>query len=221
MAANGRLPASALRPIPGGRLARAAALRWNAMCWQLVRAGRRVPMPNGPLSTYRTFAEQVAMKLLWTRLGKPQNAATPGRSNHGLGHAVDTNDGATVDAHPEAGFDKSHSDAPWEPWHRKWDGRNGPTTGARVYMMELTTIRRGTKRSTLVRHLVVLLRGTGYLPSRRKVRGQWRPIPIRNRFGARVQIAVRQFQRHHNMRADGIVGPQTWATLRRAYDQKH
>ena len=32
-------------------------------------------------------------------------------------------------------------------------------------------------------------------------------------FGGRTEAAVRQFQRDHGLRPDGIVGPRTWATL--------
>jgi murein L,D-transpeptidase YcbB/YkuD len=209
MAVNGRLPASALRPIPGGRLAKAPALRWNAMCAHLLAHGHAVPMPNGPVSSYRTFLEQVALKAEWTRRGHPENAATPGTSNHGWGRAVDTNQGATVDSVPRFGFDKSHSDAPWESWHRTWGGL-GSTAGGEAFAFELHVIRRGS-HGLAVRHLQVLLRGAGYLPRR------WR---AHTKYTLAVRRAVRQFQRKHNMQVDGIVGPATWKAIRAAYERR-
>jgi hypothetical protein len=111
--ANGRYPDSALAAIPGGRLRKDAALRWNAMCMYLRAHGRAIPMPNGAYSSYRTLAGQVLMRNQWCARGKCQNAAVPGTSNHGKGISVDTNQGSTVDSVPQFGFDKRHSDAPW------------------------------------------------------------------------------------------------------------
>jgi len=48
--------------------------------------------PNIPLlinSAFRTYAKQLELKNLWTRKGKPTNAATPGQSEHGFGRAID------------------------------------------------------------------------------------------------------------------------------------
>jgi hypothetical protein len=211
MAVNGRLPASALAPIPGGRLARAAALRWNAMCFYLRAHGRPIPMPNGPLSSYRTFAGQVLLRRQWCARGKCGNAAVPGTSNHGWGLAVDTNQGATVDSVPQFGFHKRFSDAPWESWHRKWGGF-GSTLGGFRRGYELLTIRRGSKHHAAIHYLQGLLRGTGYLPRRWKSNG---------RYTLTVRRSVRKFQAKHNLPVDGVVGPITWSVLRAAYDRRH
>lgn len=48
-------------------------------------AGHKIWLTDG----YRSYAGQVACKAKWTNLGKPQYAATPGRSNHGWGMAFD------------------------------------------------------------------------------------------------------------------------------------
>lgn len=82
MASNGRLPASSLAAIPGGRLSREAAGAWNA---GPARAGLR---PSGPRASYRTYAEQVYFWNLYLS-GRGNLAARPGSSNHGLGKAVD------------------------------------------------------------------------------------------------------------------------------------
>jgi hypothetical protein len=210
MPVNGRLPASALSPIPGGKLSKAAALRWNALCAYQRAHGGVVPMPNGPASSYRTFAQQVALKLEWTRLGKPENAAVPGRSNHGLGIAVDTNQGSVCDAHPRFGWHKRFSDAPWEPWHRKWGGI-GSTAHAASFAFELVTIRKGSKDAAAIHYLQVLLRGAGYL------RPTWR---AHSSYTLTVRRAVRKFQLKHNLPVDGVVGPTTWRAIRAAFDRR-
>jgi hypothetical protein len=48
--------------------------------------------PNTPMvinSAFRTYNDQVRVRNEWERRGKPENAAYPGRSNHGFGRAVD------------------------------------------------------------------------------------------------------------------------------------
>lgn len=208
-ALNGKLPASALSPIPGGKLRKDAALRWNAMCaYQRAHKGV-IPMPNGPASSYRTFAQQVVLKAQWTAQGKPQNAATPGHSNHGEGIAVDTNQGATVDTLSQFGFNKKYSDAPWEPWHRKWGGGGSTAGGQPSY--DSVTIRKGTTGAA-VKHLQVLLRGTGFL------RSTWK---AHTKYTLTVRRAVRAFQRKHKLPVDGVVGPGTWRAIRAEYDRQH
>lgn len=89
--ANGRIPKSELHEIPGGLLARDAAITWNAMRTEYIADGGagRVFEPGGPDSSYRSYERQVVFKKLWTQKGHPEKAADPGTSNHGLGKAVD------------------------------------------------------------------------------------------------------------------------------------
>src|ERR687888_582450 len=89
MTSNGNLPDSALAPIPGGRLRRDAAAAWNAMNAESERRYGVTLRPLGPLSSYRTFAQQQQLRSQWCAAGKCGNAAIPGTSNHGLGLAVD------------------------------------------------------------------------------------------------------------------------------------
>jgi LAS superfamily LD-carboxypeptidase LdcB len=80
--ANGRIPLTALASVDDGqRLRPDAAAAWNA----LQRAATAdLGQPIGVTDSYRSYEAQVELKAL-----KPTLAATPGRSNHGWGLAVD------------------------------------------------------------------------------------------------------------------------------------
>lgn len=181
------------------------------MCVYLRAHGRSIPMPNGPMSSYRNFAGQVFMRRMWCNQGKCQNAAVPGTSNHGLGISVDSNGAWICDSVPQFGFSKRHSDAPWEPWHRTWGGY-GPV---RVRGLELgdRTLAKGAMPGHDVRQLKRLLRsikrsnGRRYFP---------RGVPINGRYGLLARRGVRRFQRDRHMPVDGVVGPDTLRALRRA-----
>jgi D-alanyl-D-alanine carboxypeptidase len=92
---NGRLPASALCPLyaaPGESLSRDASLAFNAMSNAYQReSGSALCVTDG----YRSYAEQVAVKL-----ARPKLAASPGTSQHGLGLAVDLCGGVQSFANP-------------------------------------------------------------------------------------------------------------------------
>lgn len=124
MSENGRLPDSELSPAAGGtQLANEVAAAWNSLAAAIYAIEGVKIASNGPASMYRTFDQQVALKNYWTAQGAPQNAATPGTSNHGWGTAIDTNDRTLIERHGAAfGFRTSCSDAPWESWHWHWCG---------------------------------------------------------------------------------------------------
>lgn len=90
---NGKLPARALAPIPGGQLWIPAANAWNDLIEYVRRregeTAANAIRPGGSDSSYRLYARQVYFKNLWTSKGQPQKAATPGTSNHGFAIAVD------------------------------------------------------------------------------------------------------------------------------------
>ena len=168
------------------------------------RQGLSTILPNGSQSSYRTFSGQVLMKQMWTRLGKPQNAATPGTSNHGWGLAVDANNPGGVNASgADFGYQKKWSDAAWEPWHFKWAGF-GKILAEKFYEK---TIKRGMN-GKVVRRLKWYLTVLGYREPTKKKPDGW--------FTRKTVEQVKKFQRDHNLKADGVVGPQTWAVLRRA-----
>ena len=81
---NGRVPRSALcslRGEPGESLRPRAAAAWNARSAAFEKANGR---PLCVTDSYRSYDEQVAVKA-----SRGKWAATPGRSEHGLGHALD------------------------------------------------------------------------------------------------------------------------------------
>lgn len=134
MYANGRIPLSALGSIPGGHLRKDVAAAWNAMRAEALADGVTL-MPAGPISSYRPYAAQVAMKAQWTAKGEPYKAATPGSSNHGWGVAVDVKD--SVDANSAVyrwlrhnahrfGFDNVEGQRVGENWHWGYTGHYVP-----------------------------------------------------------------------------------------------
>lgn len=206
--ANGRLPRSALAPIAGGYLRKDAALRWNAMNFKSRSRYGVTLMPSGPQSSYRNYAGQVYFWNLY-QSGRGNLAARPGTSNHGLGLAVDLRTQRMRQIVDEIGrpfgFAKAWSDAQNEWWHIKWAGF-GSTQGGEPKPDD-TVIRKGSKPSEAIRTLQVLLRQAGYLPS------GWH---AHEKYTIYVRRAARKFQKEHNIPVDGVIGPKTWAMLRKA-----
>ena len=146
---NGRLPASALSPIPGGRLAKGAPARsWLAMRWYVHRKTGIWLYPTGPASSYRSLVKQQEFWSNYTN-GKGPLAARPGTSNHGWGKAVDVPLPAQQAAVRKYGHlfgwgiagGKLSSDAPSEAWHCTY---RGPYTArARAWYWRQRAARRG------------------------------------------------------------------------------
>ena len=92
---TGRLPNSAVCPLyaaPDESLSRDAAMAFNAMTYAYQQeTGSALCVTDG----YRPYAEQIAVKL-----ASPTLSATPGRSQHGLGLAVDLCGGVQSFADP-------------------------------------------------------------------------------------------------------------------------
>lgn len=202
MPLNGRFPDSALGTIAGGRLAKPYALRWNAMNVAVRAAGLPTVLPNGPMSAYRTFIQQVFLRASWARQGKPQNAAVPGTSNHGIGRAVDTNRRAVAWAHGTRSGVHPPTDAPWEGWHTLVHLDALPPARPNLE----PTLRTGIVNRKAVAHLQRMLRAGGL------------KAPLNTRFDLATRSAVRRFQKAHKLGADGVVGPATWRALHRAVD---
>lgn len=134
MSTNGQLPRSELSPIWNGKLLRSDAARaFTDMDANNLRArGRHIYVDDAyrplghPGDLSRGLWSQWAA---WERyMGGGNLAARPGTSNHGWGIAIDA--GASIGDiaadHNQHGWDHSHSDAPSEPWHHRWDGHGSP-----------------------------------------------------------------------------------------------
>jgi D-alanyl-D-alanine carboxypeptidase/Putative peptidoglycan binding domain len=143
MADNGKFPATALAPIPGGRLAKEAAANWLAL---RAKGGKELGIwisPLGPRSSYRTFAEQEEFWKIFQNGGNL--AARPGTSNHGWGNAIDL-------AHPPsmrrvvdsfgAPFGWHWGEAPSESWHVTYRG-GGSADASALTLDDHPSLKRG------------------------------------------------------------------------------
>lgn len=195
MAENGKLPKSALAPIPDGELAKDAAAAWNAPGGP-ADAGLK---PTGPESSYRTFAEQVALYKLYEE-GKGNLAAVPGTSNHGWGLAVDLAEtwmATWMDEHgARFGWRKTEAFSEW--WHYNFDGS--------VHFPTFETLKRGSKGKRVKHYTrrLAYIRHSDSGPYLKRAPG---------RYGKRVERAVREFQRTFDLHIDGEIGPKTGAKI--------
>lgn len=211
MAINGRLPAGDLGIIAGGRLAKPYALRWNLANAAVRRAGLPTVMPNGSMSSYRTYPQQLFLRDWWCSRGQCPNAAIPGTSNHGWGRAVDTNRRSVIQAHGARYGVRFPTDAPWEGWHTlvHLDPVKVPPPPLE------DVLRKGTKNARSVKHLKAMLHAIPRKgkPGVRYFRKTW---SFSGSYGASARYAVRRFQKDHGLKADGVVGPATWRALHKA-----
>jgi lysozyme len=207
---NGRLTPRQLASIHHPKLglflaADGAAASWNTMrLFLLQRYGSRGDVyPEGPLGAYRDFAGQVRCKQLYGG-----NAATPGTSNHGLGHAVDVADhfmAGLVDKHGGL-FGWHHWDAKWEWWHREYDGGFArPDPGVDQRNPALRKGSGGVGQASYVERLQRRLNALGQAG-----------LTPDGDFGKSTDAAVRAFQRSQRLGADGVVGAKTWLALGKA-----
>lgn len=212
---NGRLPASVLAPIPGGRLRKDAAAAWNAMNAESVRRWGIHLRPLGGMSAYRTLGEQ---DYLWDHSAHPHDTnwvARPGTSNHGWGLAVDLATRAmrwVIDqiGH-KYGFSKACSDAPGEWWHIKYNPACTGATWKPKRPLPVVRYRRGhLMRGRQVKRLNKILRGLGFKTVRRGAAY----------YGWFSMRAVKRIQKKHGLKPDGIVGPKTWRLLLRLAHRK-
>ena len=112
-------------PSPYGdlQLAADAADAWNAMRAEALRRYGIDMYPGGPLSAYRTYAQQARLYEAYLE-GRGAPANPPGTSSHEDGDAVDVATPSmrwVVDTiGPEYGWSKVH--APGEWWHVDYVG---------------------------------------------------------------------------------------------------
>ena len=122
MAENGKLPASDLGPIAGGRLRKDAAAAWNAMNEESRHRYGVELRPTGSASSYRTYEQQQYFWNLYQHGGNL--AAYPGTSNHGWGLAVDNATPQMRSIEDEIGgrygWKKTEAFSEW--WHMNYVG---------------------------------------------------------------------------------------------------
>ncbi len=124
MSENGKLAASDLAAIPGGRLRADAAAAWLALRAHIGKEQGIWICPTSQRTAYRPLADQQYFWNLY-KSGRGALAAVPGTSNHGWGIAVDLPTAAMqagVRAHGHKfGWGirggRLSSDAPSEAWH--------------------------------------------------------------------------------------------------------
>jgi lysozyme len=206
---NGRLTPRELAPIYHPKLglflaSREAAAAWNTMrLFLLQRYGSHGEIyPEGPLGAYRDYAGQVRCRQLYGN-----NAALPGTSNHGLGHAVDVADhfmASLVDKHGGL-FGWHHWDAKWEWWHREYDGGfDRPDPGPDQRLPVLRKGSGGVGQTPYIRRIQRRLSALGH------------PVADDGDFGRETVEALRAFQRSRRLEVDGVLGPKSWRALGRA-----
>jgi len=215
---NGGAPESALSPIGNcGVLTNKAAAAWNTLQLYV----REDLPPNGCASTYRkvgrpsdfesgVFGTQWYFRSFWCAQGKCGNAAPPGTSNHGWGLAIDVPQYVRnmVDRFgARFGWCKCWSDAAHEWWHLKFNDyqwKNRPDPGTNLRSPILRRGSGGPGQGRYVRFARQWIKRHGQ--PRTRTKSQW----YTREFASRVST----FQRRHNMKADGVIGPRTWSKLR-------
>lgn len=202
MASNGRLPKSDLAPIPGGELRKDAAAAWNAPGGP-ADAGLR---PTGPMSSYRTYDEQVYLYRLYQE-GRGALAAVPGTSNHGLGIAIDVPETWMQSWIREHGakYGWAKTEAFSEAWHFNFvGGVSFPT------FKSLRPGSRGLRVVRLTKRLAFIHRqkGPAYLE-----RWFWKLKP-------EAVDGVKAFQRAYKLKPDGVIGPRTAARINSVFKRQ-
>jgi len=226
---NGLLPDSALESIGigGHRLHSIAAQAFGQ--WRNLAAGAGIDLTC--TDSYRTLAQQQRLKQQ-----KPQWSATPGRSVHGWGFAVDVSIGTPPKSFGVSVLNWLKENGPpngWflgrpkdEPWHWVYRGTSGAppaastaTSTATPQSAPVSTPAASTPTASagsgedplLVSNALVFLGSTGLLV--RIARGLLGMAPA-DEFDAATDEAARAFQTANALTVDGRIGPQTWARLR-------
>lgn len=220
---NGQLPESMLQKIGIGshRLHATAAAGFAHLRALAAEAGIDLTCTD----SYRTLEQQIELKQR-----KPDWSATPGRSVHGWGFAVDVSVGRPPRAFGMSVLQWLKDNGPpngWhlgrprdEPWH--WVYRGGgarpPTRGD---VNAATTISTSTEPAVVPADVTpdralsgndeIALGATGLAVKILRLLLSLEPAET---FDADTDAVVRAFQESNGLRVDGKVGPRTWAALR-------
>lgn len=200
-AVNGRLPASALDAIPGGKLEKDAARAWNDMRAYIGKRHGVWIAPTGPNSSYRTYAGQVYFWRIF-QAGTGNTAAYPGTSNHGWGNAVDV--ATTTMAYyirkygARFGWSWDEGQRVGEWWHFRYIGGYKPKP-----KNPYPFIKPGNARRDAVRRLQRRLRAHGR-----------KSIKVDGVYGKQTQEAVKSFKKNNGLKHTAAVGDDAWRLLR-------
>lgn len=204
MAENGKLSPSELAPIEGGELAIPAAAAWRAPHGP-ESAGLK---PTGPISSYRSFAEQLKTWAIYLAGGNL--AAKPGYSNHGWGLCVDLAEEwmrSWIDDHgAKFGWKKTEAFSEW--WHVNFVGGvsfklfNTLAHGDRGKRVAWYTKRLAFIRSGAHGHPAYLKRS--YL-----------------KYKTDVVAAVKKFQGDHGLKQTGQIDEVTAHTISATFHQQY
>jgi len=216
MSTNGRLPASALTSIGGGkRLEHASAAQFKLLTAAVKKATGRALTVN---SAYRTYAEQAA---LWNG-GKNKLAAAPEYSNHGLGKSVDVNRTGSDTRYLSAldalaGLYGFVRDVANESWHftRRIPAAITDSSGRMIPRVPAATAKRSSAYSDRAAQLQALL-NVGRLWG-------WYgggALLVDGRFGAATEAQLRRLQGFLGVSVDGVFGPVTRAAVVKAVDAR-
>jgi peptidoglycan hydrolase-like protein with peptidoglycan-binding domain len=211
---NGRLPDAMLQPIGiyRHRLHASAAAAFARLRAAAATAGIDLTVTD----SYRTYDQQVELKQR-----KPDLSATPGRSVHGWGFAVDVSVGLPPQAFGQTVYQWLQDNAPghgWflgrprdEPWHWVYRGPVEPASGAAPTGGPASADAAPPAGEPPPGDRPELFVGS----SGDAVRWVQRRVGVADdgEFGPRTDAAVRQFQRANGLADDGRVGPRTWAAL--------
>lgn len=212
-APNGRVPAGQLAGVwhpdrDDHSLAQEPAAAWNTLRLCADADGLALHGVDKPGSAYRDLARQRRLFELFGE-GRGNHAATPGRSNHGAGVAIDLDTRrmrAWLDDHGRRlGWAKAWSDAPGEWWHIRyragvWDRR--PDPGALRGAPRLAEGSGGPCQAPWVERLQELLREHG---------GAGVGAP--GRFGPATERSLLAFQRSLGLPGTGETDGATWTAL--------
>ncbi len=212
-APNGRLPAGQLAGVwhpdrNDHSLAQEPAAAWNTLRLCADADGLALYGVDKPGSAYRDLARQRRLFELF-REGRGNHAATPGRSNHGAGVAIDLDTRrmrAWLDDHGRRlGWAKAWSDAPGEWWHIRyragvWDRR--PDPGGRRGAPRLAEGSSGPCQAPWVERLQELLLEHGAAG-----------VGAQGRFGPATERSLLAFQRSLGVPGTGETDAATWSAL--------
>jgi hypothetical protein len=227
----GKLPESLLRPIPGGgKLHWRAADAWNAMVAKAKADGLELkPTSSGDL--YRSYESQLAGfkqryvlepiqgtstktfegKTWYLKKGMAM-LATPGKSNHNLGIAVDVHSAGEpkrlnwlIANVKDFGF--SWEVVPSEPWHLRYVCGDTPPPAVVAFTGGVSA-----PTSTPVVNLAVAPPIAAHKDENKELQQALKDKgfydgPVDGNIGPKTQEAVKAFKVANKLNADSVVGP--------------